>query len=165
MDCTSPKEKGRHGKRHTVCYILLHNHGYEVGGGWRWGRNYCCFSNTVWELNQIRQDHNSQDFHTAGWRFLFSLRMNLPGDWGERGGRKEGSQSYTWDISCILKLGDRDCLVRGAPGGRRSLPSPAWPSRSSCRLMVEKRLVLPAARLVTPSVPAPTLEPAWLPFT
>lgn len=32
MDCTSPKEKGRHGKRHTVHYILLHNHVYKVGG-------------------------------------------------------------------------------------------------------------------------------------
>lgn len=61
-------------------------------------------------------------------------------------------------MSCMLKLGDLDCLVRGAPGESRSLASLPRPSLSSWRLMVENLLALMTARLEAPSK-------VWLPFT
>lgn len=45
---------------------------------------------------------------------------------------------------CMLKLGERDCLVRGAPGDRRSWASSGLMRCSSFRLMVEWRWEPPA---------------------
>lgn len=45
---------------------------------------------------------------------------------------------------CMLKLGERDCFVRGAPGDKRSWASSGLMRCSSFRLLVERRWERPA---------------------
>ncbi|TNN53987.1 hypothetical protein EYF80_035811 [Liparis tanakae] len=61
---------------------------------------------------------------------------------GAGSGRRPASS--TCDMICMLKLGERDCLVSGAPGDRRSWASSGRMRGSSCRLMLEWRWELPA---------------------
>lgn len=83
---------------------------------------------------------------------------------------------YTCDMICMLKLGERDCFVSGAPGESSSWLPPRCPARcSSCRLIVEWRWPPPAPDPgppppstpvprdpPIPPTPPPTPLPPWL---
>lgn len=66
-------------------------------------------------------------------------------------------------MSCMLKLGERDCLVRGAPGESRSFPPSGRTRCSSFRLRLERRCAPPAPP-PGPSL-APVAPPSCSPLT
>lgn len=65
---------------------------------------------------------------------------------------------------CMLKLGERDCLVRGAPGDRRSWASSGLMRCSSFRLMVDCRWEPPAGSPPSLSEPPAAFSRRSLPF-